>query len=51
MLPMVWFVLSRATQLRPELDSEEGEWTVYEHDWAGPEIDALAEQIRSEPAE
>lgn len=35
-LPLVWFFLSRAGQLRaetPELE-DEGEWTVYEKDWA-----------------
>ncbi len=35
-LPLIWFLLSRAGQLRretPELE-QEGEWTVYEKDWA-----------------
>lgn len=35
-LPLMWFFVSRAGQLKaetPELESE-GEWTVYEKDWA-----------------
>jgi len=35
-LPLIWFFLSRAGQLKaetPELEHE-GEWTVYEKDWA-----------------
>jgi nitric oxide reductase subunit B len=33
-LPLIWFFVSRVGQLREEADSEEGEWTVYEKDWA-----------------
>ncbi len=48
LLPLVWFILSRGFRLQREVEVEEGEWTVYEHDWAGPEASA---QSRSEPAE
>jgi nitric oxide reductase subunit B len=35
LLPMIWFILSRGTKLRSkEEDVAEGEWTVYENDWA-----------------
>jgi nitric oxide reductase subunit B len=34
-LPLIWFLVSRARRLRLESDSEEGEWSVYEKDWAG----------------
>jgi nitric oxide reductase subunit B len=35
LLPLMWFVLSRGTKLRSkEEDVAEGEWTVYENDWA-----------------
>ncbi len=33
-LPLIWFFVSRIGQLRAEVDSDEGEWTVYEKDWA-----------------
>lgn len=33
-LPLMWFFVSRAGQLKDEADSDEGEWTVYEKDWA-----------------
>jgi len=33
-LPLIWFILSRAGQLQEEVESDEGEWTVYEKDWA-----------------
>lgn len=33
-LPLIWFFTSRVGQLREESDSDEGEWTVYEKDWA-----------------
>jgi nitric oxide reductase subunit B len=33
-LPLMWFFVSRAGQLREEVESDEGEWTVYEKDWA-----------------
>jgi nitric oxide reductase subunit B len=35
-LPLMWFFVSRARQLRPETPEleREGEWTVYERDWA-----------------
>ena len=47
LLPLVWFILSRGFRLRHEVEVEEGEWTVYEHDWAGP----AADSGRVEPAE
>ncbi len=35
LLPLMWFILSRGTKLRlKEEDVQEGEWTVYEKDWA-----------------
>jgi nitric oxide reductase subunit B len=33
-LPLIWFFVSRAGQLRSESESDEGEWTIYEKDWA-----------------
>jgi nitric oxide reductase subunit B len=33
-LPLIWFFVSRSTQLMAEAPSDEGEWTVYEKDWA-----------------
>jgi nitric oxide reductase subunit B len=33
-LPLIWFIVSRARQINHEADSDEGEWTVYEKDWA-----------------
>ena len=42
LLPLMWFILSRGTKLRrKEEDVEEGEWTVYESDWADQENPAL----------
>jgi nitric oxide reductase subunit B len=37
MLPLIWFVLSRGFRLVREVEVEEGEWTVYEKDWAAQE--------------
>jgi nitric oxide reductase subunit B len=36
-LPLVWFILSRARRLVHEIDIEEGEWTEYGKDWAAHE--------------
>ncbi len=33
-LPLIWFFVKSAGQLKAEADSDEGEWTVYEKDWA-----------------
>ncbi len=34
-LPLIWFILSRGFKLRRKEEAvEEGEWTVYENDWA-----------------
>ncbi len=33
-LPLIYFFVTAARQLRDEADSDEGEWTVYEKDWA-----------------
>jgi nitric oxide reductase subunit B len=33
-LPLMWFFVSRVGKLRAEADSDEGEWTIYEKDWA-----------------
>jgi nitric oxide reductase subunit B len=40
--PLVWFIWSRGSKLRPEADLEEGEWTVYETEWAGQEDPILS---------
>lgn len=40
-LPLLWFVLSRATKLVREVDVDEGEWSVYEKDWAAHEDEIL----------
>jgi nitric oxide reductase subunit B len=40
-LPLVWFILSRGRVLVRELDLEEGEWTVYDKDWAAHEEEIL----------
>jgi nitric oxide reductase subunit B len=35
LIPLMWFILSRGSQVRrKEEDVEQGEWTVYEEDWA-----------------
>jgi nitric oxide reductase subunit B len=36
-LPLLWFILSRGRVLVRELELEEGEWTVYDKDWAAHE--------------
>ncbi len=36
-LPLVWFVLSRGRTLVREVDVEEGEWTIYDKEWAAQE--------------
>lgn len=51
LLPLVWFILSRGFRLRREVEVEEGEWTVYEHDWAGVEDSVLSDSAQGEPAE
>ena len=33
-LPLIYFFLKSGSQLKAEADSDEGEWTVYEKDWA-----------------
>jgi len=33
-LPLIWFIVRNVGQLREEVESEEGEWTVYNKDWA-----------------
>jgi nitric oxide reductase subunit B len=33
-LPLMWFVVSRARHLKAEAPSDVGEWTEYEKDWA-----------------
>lgn len=40
-LPMVWFVLSRGRHLVHEVNLEDGEWTVYDRDWAVSEQQIL----------
>ena len=40
-LPLMWFVLSRGRVLAREVDIEEGEWTVYDKDWASHEEEIL----------
>jgi nitric oxide reductase subunit B len=42
LLPLIWFVLSRGTQIRlKEEEVEQGEWTVYENDWSEQKDPAL----------
>jgi nitric oxide reductase subunit B len=40
-LPLVWYILSRARLLVRELELEEGEWTVYDKDWTAHEEEIL----------
>jgi len=41
-LPLMWFILSRAGQMRrDERDIEEGEWTVYDKDWSAQQDPSL----------
>ncbi|MBI2828937.1 MAG: cbb3-type cytochrome c oxidase subunit I [Acidobacteria bacterium] len=40
-LPLTWFVLSRGRSLLREVEIEEGEWTVYDRDWASHEEEIL----------
>jgi len=42
LLPLVWFIFSRGRNLRPEKNIDEGEWTVYETEWAGQEDPILS---------
>ncbi|MCP4007682.1 MAG: nitric-oxide reductase [bacterium] len=32
--PLIWFICKSGTVLKAESDSDEGEWTIYEKDWA-----------------
>jgi nitric oxide reductase subunit B len=41
LLPLIWFILSRGMRLVREVEVEEGEWTVYEKDWAAQEDPTL----------
>jgi nitric oxide reductase subunit B len=42
LLPLIWFILSRSRRLRRKEEAvEEGEWTVYERDWAEQRDPAL----------
>ncbi|OFV90385.1 MAG: nitric-oxide reductase [Acidobacteria bacterium RIFCSPLOWO2_12_FULL_65_11] len=45
-LPLVWFVLSRGRSLVREVEIEEGEWSVYDKDWAAhePEIVRISQE-------
>jgi len=40
-LPLVYFILSRGPHMVRELEIEEGEWTVYDKDWASHEEEIL----------
>ena len=40
-LPMVWFILSRAGKLQREVEIEEGEWTIYDKEWASHEDEMI----------
>jgi len=40
-LPLVYFILSRGRQLVREVEIEEGEWSVYDKDWAAHEDEIL----------
>jgi nitric oxide reductase subunit B len=37
LLPLMWFIISRGTQLQREVEVAEGEWSVYDKDWAAQE--------------
>jgi nitric oxide reductase subunit B len=41
LLPLIWFILSRGFSLVREVEVEEGEWEVYEKDWAAQEDPSL----------
>ncbi len=41
-LPLIWFFVKNATHLKEEVESDEGEWTVYERDWASGETDMVS---------
>jgi nitric oxide reductase subunit B len=41
LLPLMWFILSRGTKLQREVEVEEGEWSVYDKDWADGEEPTL----------
>ena len=41
LLPLIWFVLSRGSQLRREVEVKDGEWSVYEKHWATQEDSKL----------
>ena len=36
-LPLAWFIISRGTKLQREVEVAEGEWSVYDKDWAAQE--------------
>jgi nitric oxide reductase subunit B len=40
-LPLVWFILSRGPKLVREVEIEEGEWTIYNKEWAAHEEEIL----------
>jgi nitric oxide reductase subunit B len=40
-VPLAWFILSRGWGMVRELEIEEGEWTVYDKDWAAHEREIL----------
>lgn len=40
-LPLVWFILSRGFKLVREVEIEEGEWTIYNKEWAAHEEEIL----------
>jgi nitric oxide reductase subunit B len=39
-VPLTWFILSRGRRLVREVEVPEGEWTVYDKDWAALELEA-----------
>ncbi len=49
LLPLIWFVLSRGFRLRREVEVDDGEWTIYERDWAGQQDSPVLNQTT--PAE
>jgi nitric oxide reductase subunit B len=40
-LPLVYFILSRAGTLVREVELEEGEWTIYDKEWASHEEEMI----------
>ena len=48
LVPLVWFIWSRGSSMKPEKDIDEGEWTVYETEWAGAEDPILSHDAQTQ---